>query len=92
MGTFLAVLDIIVLLLLVFHTTRMVWKEQPQGLGSLLLSIFIALAVIVFASVSLAAFVGLAGVSSLPMQTILLVILLVIAALLRSSCASKRAA
>jgi hypothetical protein len=92
MGTLLAVLDIIVLLLLVFHTTRTVWKEQPQGVGSLLLSIFIALAVVVFSSVSLAAFVGLAGVSSLPMQAILLVILVVIAALLRSSCASKPAA
>lgn len=91
MGTLLAVLDILVLLLLIIHTTRTVWKEHPQGTASLLLAIFVALALIIFASVSLSAFVGLSRASSVPMQVLFLMVLVVIAALLRYSCMRKPA-
>lgn len=91
MGTLLGIVDFIVLLLLVVQIPRMVWKEQPQGIGSLLLSIFIALAVIIFATVSFAAFLGLVQASSSLMRGIYLVALLVDAGLLRLSCVGKPA-
>ena len=89
MGTLLGILDFIVLLLLVVQVPRTVWKEQPYSFGSLLLSIFIALALIVFAMVSSAAFLGLVETSSSLTRGILLVVLLGIAALLRFSWAGK---
>jgi len=85
MRALLDILDVAVLLLLFVHAVGWVRGEQRQGSGSLVLSIFVALALIVFAYVSLAAYVGLVSVSSLPTQIILLVILLVMAALMRSS-------
>jgi hypothetical protein len=91
MGTLLMILDFIVLLLLVVQLPRTVWKEQPQGVGSLLLSIFIALAVIVFAIVSFGAFLGLVAGSSSLMRGIFLLVLLGIAAVLRLSWGGKPA-
>ena len=92
MGTLLGILDLIVLLVLVVLIIRTVWKEQPQGSGSLLLSIFIALALIVFAIVSFAAYLGLVEVSSSLTRGIFLLILLGLAALLRLAWAGKPAA
>jgi cytochrome c biogenesis factor len=89
MGTLLGIVDFIVLLLLVVHVPRTVWKEQPQGFGSLLLSIFIALALVVFAIVSFAAFLGLVQASSSLMRGIYLVVLLGMAAVLRLSWMGK---
>jgi hypothetical protein len=83
MGTLLGIVDFVVLLLLVVLILRTVWKEQPQGSGSLLLSICVALALIVFATVSFAAYLGLVEVSSSLTRGIFLVILLVMAGLLR---------
>jgi hypothetical protein len=51
--------DFVVLLLLVIQLPRIVRKKQPEGSGSLLLSIVIALAVIVFGAVSFSAFTRL---------------------------------
>jgi len=92
MGTLLGILDFIVLLLLVVQIPRTVWKEQPQGFGSQLLSVFIALAVIVFAIVSFAAFLGLVEASSSLMRGIYLLVLLGMAAVLRLSWVGKQAA
>ncbi len=91
MGTLLGIVDFIVLLLLVVQVPRTVWKEQPHGFGSLLLSIFIALALIVFATVSFAAFLGLVEASSSLMRGIFLVVLLGMAAVLRLSWVGKPA-
>jgi hypothetical protein len=81
--------DFIVLLLLVVQLPRTVWKEQPRVFGSLLLSLFIALALIVFATVSFAAFLGLVDGSSSLTRGIFLVVLLGMAALLRLSWVGK---
>ncbi len=89
MGTLLGVLDFIVLLLVVVHVPRTVWKKQPHGSGSLLMSIFIALALIVFAFVSFAAYMGLVGVSSSLTRGIFLVLILGMAVLLRLSWVGK---
>ena len=89
MGTLLGIVDFIVLLLLVVQVPRTVWKEQPHDFGSLLLSIFIALALIVFAIVSFAAFLGLVQASSSLMRGIYLLVLLGMAAVLRLSCVGK---
>ncbi len=85
MGTLLGIVDFIVLLLLVVQVPRTVWKEQPHDIGSLLLSIFSALALIVFAIVSFAAFLGLVQASSSLMRGIYLLVLLGMAAVLRLS-------
>jgi hypothetical protein len=91
MGTLLGIVDFIVLLLLVVQVPRTVWKEQPQGFGSQLLSIFIALALIVFAIVSFVAFLGLVEASSSLMRGIYLLVLLGMAAVLRLSWVGKPA-
>jgi hypothetical protein len=85
MGTLVNIVDLIVLLLLVVHVPRTVWK----GSGSLLLTICVALAVIVFAPVSLAALSGLVGSESSLTQVILLAALLAMAALVGISLASN---
>ena len=90
MATLLSILDLIVLLLLIVHVTRTVSMKDP-GVGSLILSIFVALAVIVFATVSLGAYAGLAGESSTFTQVIFLLILLVMAALIGLSWSSASA-
>jgi len=89
MGTLLTIVDFIVVLLLVVQAPPMVWKEQPHGFGPLLLSIFIALAVIVLAIVSSAAFLGLVEGSSSLTRGIFLVVLLGMAAVLRLSWVGK---
>jgi hypothetical protein len=89
MGTLLGIVDFIVLVVLVVQVPRAVSKEQPHGFGSLLLSIFIALALIVFATVSFAAFLGLVEASSSLTRGIFFVVLLGMAALLRLSWAGK---
>jgi hypothetical protein len=89
MGTLLAILDFIVLLLLLVHIVRTVWMQPPQGTGSLVLAIFVALALIVFVYVSLTAYIGLVGESSLSTCVILFVILLIMLAIIRSFWASK---
>lgn len=83
MATLLGAVDFVVLLLLVVLTLRMVWQKQPAGSGSLILSVFVALALIVFATVSFAAYLGLVEVSSSLTRGIFLVILLALAGLLR---------
>lgn len=92
MGTLLAIVDFIVLLLLFVVTLRTAWKEQIQGSGSLVLSICLALAFAVFAIVSFSAYLGLVEASSSVMQGIFLLVLLVMAALLRLSWFQKPAA
>jgi hypothetical protein len=89
MSTLLGIVDFIVLLLIVVVILRTVWMKPPQGSGSLVLSIFVALALIVFATVSLAAYWGLVQDSSSLTQGIFLVILLVMAVLLRLSWSVK---
>jgi len=91
MGTILSILDVIILLLLALAVLRRIWKEQEHGSGSFLLTICVAAALIVLVLVSLAAFQGLLGVSSSLMQGIFLLILLVMAALIRSSWTGKPA-
>jgi hypothetical protein len=88
MATLLGISDFIVLFLIVIYIPRDVWKHQKDS-GSLALSIVIALALIVFALVSFAAYLGLVEVSSSLTRGIFLVILLGMAALLRLSWVSK---
>jgi hypothetical protein len=87
MVTLLSILDVIVLLLLIVHLIRRV-REKGPGFGSLLLTIFVALAVIVFAVVSLGAYLGLAAESSTFTQAIFLLILLAMSALVGFSWSS----
>jgi hypothetical protein len=68
----------------------MVRMKNP-GLASLFLSIFVGLAVLVFAIVSLGAYVGLVGEASAFTQVIFLLVLLFMAALIGSSWSSKPA-
>jgi hypothetical protein len=85
MGTLLDIFDFIVLLLLFVHLSRAVWR----GSGSMLLTIFISLAAIIFVIVSYTSYLGLVGVLSLLMQGVLLVVLLAMAALVALSWTSK---
>ncbi|HVB59308.1 MAG TPA: hypothetical protein VNE63_23120 [Candidatus Acidoferrales bacterium] len=87
MGTLVNVVDAIVLLLFIIQIPRVIWKEAPRGVGSILLSICVALAVITLAWVSFTTYVGF--FTSAIAQVIWLVILLVMANLLRASWASK---
>jgi len=92
MGSLLAVLDLVVLLLLVASILRTARKEVPEGPGSLVLSICLALVLIIFGTVSFAAYLGLVEVSSFLTRVIFLVVLLGMAGLLRLSWAGKPAA
>lgn len=92
MNTLLSILDFVVLLLLVALVPRTVWKEHPQGTGSLVLSIFIALAVIVFGIVSFSAYLGLIDVSSSLTHGIFVLVLLGMAGLLHLSWRAKPSA
>ena len=89
MGILLNILDFLVLCLLVLSVLRMVWKELQPGSGSLVLSICVALALAIVAIVSLTAYMGLVEVSSTFTQVIFLLVLLAMAALLRSAWSSK---
>jgi len=89
MGTLLSIVDFIVLALFVIYITGIVRRDS----GSLILSIFIALAVLIFGVVSFTANAGLIAASSLLTQGIVLVVLLGVAAtLIALSAASKPAA
>jgi hypothetical protein len=92
MGTLLNILDFLVVCLLVLSVLRVVWKELQPGSGSLILSICLALVLAIFAIVSLTAYMGLVDVSSTFTRAIFLLILLVMAALLRSAWSSKTVA
>ena len=88
MGILIAIVAAIVLLLCIVHIPSVVRK----GSGSSLLSLYVAVAVIIFASVSLAAIAGLVSTTSSFNQGILLAALVVMAILVRVSSASKPAA
>lgn len=92
MNTLLSILDFVVLLLLVISIPRIVLKELRQAAGSMLLTICVLAVLIVFAIVSLSAYVGLIGVSSALTRGIFLVILLLMLAMLRFAWSSKAAA
>ncbi len=92
MGTLVDILDFAVLLLIVVLIPRAVRKGQSKDSGSLTLTVFIAVAVIVFAVVSFSAYLGLVEVSSMLTRGIFFVILLAMAALLRSAIEAKPAA
>ena len=85
MGTLVSIVDFIVLLLFVVYIPRVVRRDS----GSLVLSILIALAVVIFAVVSFAANAGLIAATSSLTQGIVLVVLLGMAALVRLSETSK---
>jgi hypothetical protein len=85
MGTLISIVDSIVLLLFVVYIPRVVRRDS----GSLLLSILIALAVVIFAMVSFVANAGLIAATSSLTRGIVLVVLLGMAALVRLSEASK---
>jgi hypothetical protein len=85
MGTVLSIADLIVLLMIVWAVVRAVWK----GSGSLLLSAGIAVILVLFALVSLAAQSGLAQGSSSLTQIGLFAFLVVTAILLRVSWVGK---
>jgi hypothetical protein len=92
MTTLLDILDFVVLLLLVVIALRAVWNGLSRGSGSLILSICTLFFSILFAIVSFTVYMGLVRVSSSLTQGIFLVILLIMAALLRSSWAAKSVA
>jgi hypothetical protein len=81
MGTFIDVVDAIVLLLLVISLPRIVWR----GSGSVLLSICIVLAVIVFALIGCATTIGLIGNEPSLMQVVVLAAFLAMAVFIRKS-------
>lgn len=85
MNSLLEVLDILVLLLLVVHVIRTVQNERLQGPGSPLLTIFVVLLVLIFATVSLSAYIGLVAASSSLARVIFLIVLLGMGALILSS-------
>ena len=89
MGTLLSILDLLVLILLVLSVLRVVWIELQPGSGSLALSICVGLALAIFATVSLSAYMGLVDVSSALTRGVFLVVLLVMAALLRFAWSGK---
>jgi hypothetical protein len=81
MGTLVSIADFIVLLLLVVNIPRIV-KQYSR---SLVLSIFIAAAIAIFAVVSFTANAGLIANTSSPMQLIVLLGLLAMAVLVSLS-------
>jgi hypothetical protein len=81
MGTFVSIVDLIVLLLFVAYIPRIVKRYS----GSLVLSIFIAAAIAIFAIVSFTANAGLIANTSSLTRVIVLLVLLAMAALLRLS-------
>jgi len=79
MGIALTIVDLLVLLAIVMSALRAVWNGQSRGSGSLLLSVCIALAMLIFALVSFTAASGLAESSSSLSQGVLLAFLVVTA-------------
>lgn len=88
MGIALTIADLLVLLTVVAGALRAVRNGQSRGPGSLLLSICIALALLIFALVSFTAASGLAE-SSLLNQVVLLAFLVVTAIVARVSWANQ---
>lgn len=88
MSTLVEILDAIVLLLYIITIPRVVMKGMSPGGGATLLGISVAVFAFIFALVSFMAMVGFftSGVA----QVIWLIVLLAIAALLRSSWAQER--
>jgi hypothetical protein len=89
MGTLVEILDAIVLLLYILTIPRLVMKGMPPGAGRTLLGLCVAVFAFIFALVSFTAMVGFftSGLA----QIIWLVVLLAVAALLRSSLAQAPA-
>ena len=92
MGTLLGVVDFIVLLLLIVQTLRAANRELLQGSGSLVLSICLVLALIIFGIISISAYLGLVDVVSSLTKGIFLLVLLGMAAILSFSLTSKPSA
>lgn len=88
MGIVLIVADLLVLLTIVISVSRAVRYGQPSGSGSLLLTVCIVVALLIFATVSFTAASGLAQSSSLS-QGVLLAFLIVTAIVARFSWAPK---
>jgi hypothetical protein len=89
MGTFVTIIDALILLLLIVYVPFMVWREKPQG-GSFLLSLCVAAAVILMAWVSFMTYLSL--FTSALAQIVWLVVLLLIANHIRAAWASPPAA
>ena len=88
MGIVLIIADLLVLLTIVLSVSRAVRNGQAGGSGSLLLTVCIVVALLVFATVSFTAASGLAQSSSLN-QGVLLAFLIVTAIVARVSWAPK---
>jgi hypothetical protein len=88
MGIVLIIADLLVLLTIVISVSRAVRNGQAGGSGSLLLTVCILVALLVFATVSFTAASGLAQSSSLN-QGVLLAFLIVTAIVARVSWAPK---
>ncbi len=88
MGILLIIADLLVLLTIVISVSRAVRNGQAGGSGSLLLTVCIVVALLVFATVSFTAASGLAQSSSLN-QGVLLAFLIVTAIVARVSWAPK---
>ena len=88
MGIVLIIADLLVLLTIVISVSRAVLYGQPGGSGSMLLTVCIVVALLIFATVSFTAASGLAQSSSLS-QGVLLVFLIVTAIVAGVSWAPK---
>ena len=88
-ATLIAIVDLIVLLMYVASIPRVVSRWHSQGIGALVLSLLIAVAIAIFGTVSFIANAGLVAASSPFTQAIILLFLLVMAALVRASLAKK---
>jgi hypothetical protein len=88
MGIVLIIADLLVLLTIVISVSRAVRNGQPNGSGSMLLTVCIVVALLIFATVSFTAASGLAQSSSLN-QGVLLAFLIVTAIVARVSWAPK---
>ena len=89
MGTLVEILDAIVLLLYIITLPRLVTKGMAPGAGATLLGFCVAVFAFIFALVSFTAMVGFftSGLG----QIVWLVVLLAVAALIRSSWAQEPA-
>lgn len=83
MGIILILADLILLLAVVISGSRAVRNGLSRGVGSLLLSVFATLAMLVFALVSFIAAWGLARSASIIAQAVLLLFLVAIAIITR---------
>jgi hypothetical protein len=91
MDTVLGILDFLVLLLLVIHVSLTVWKGLSRDAGSRVLTLCVAIVAIVFATVSLSAYLGLVAVSSALTRGVFLLVLIGMGVLFSLSGMGKRA-